>query len=254
MSGRPNAATMHSSRCCGEGWVLALDTAAPRAVAALTCGGKDADVRATAARRGEDLAEVVAALLDGRGIEVSDLSGLAVVVGPGSYTGLRVGLALVRGLALADEIPVVSLGSLELAALSCPRAEGRVACLLPAAARRAFFAVYERRADRLAVAVPAEVIGYDDLADRLGSLPELRCCCTERREAAGELRRELDRIPGLDVCELPAERAGVLAREAVRRLAAGQGRPAAAVLPVYVGTSSPRKNRNRVVLPPQGNA
>ncbi len=242
----------HSGRRFGEGWLLALDTAAPRAVAALTCGGKSADVRATASRRSEDLAEVVAALLHDRGLNVSDLSGLAVVVGPGSYTGLRVGLALVRGLALADRIPVVPLGSLELAVLSCPSGEGQVACLLPAAAGRAFFAVYERRAGRLAVTVPTEVIQYEDIADRLGRLSELQCCCTERRESAGELWQEVDRIPGLDVCELSVERAGVLAREAFSRLAAGQGRPAATVLPVYVGTSSPRKNRNRVALPHRG--
>ncbi len=236
------------SRDAADRWILALDTAGKQAFAALTCDGEQVDVVASASNRAEDLPEIVSQLLKSRGLAVADLAGLAVVEGPGSYTGLRVGLALARGLALVDRIPVVALGSLELAALACPGAESPVACLLPAAAGRIFFAVYGREQGRTVCIEPPEVVDLSAVPERLAGVRGLRSCCAEARETAPELWRVLDGTEGVERCELPRERAGTLARVGLERLAAGQGRPAASVVPLYVGTSSPRKNRNRVVL------
>ncbi|KAB0683012.1 tRNA (adenosine(37)-N6)-threonylcarbamoyltransferase complex dimerization subunit type 1 TsaB [Aureimonas leprariae] len=106
--------------------MLAIDTAGSRCSVALVAG----DGRALAARdpdlgRGhaERLMGLVGEVLEEAGAAYGDLSRIAVSVGPGSFTGLRVGVAAARGLALALGLPVVGVSTLE--ALAEPfRADG----------------------------------------------------------------------------------------------------------------------------------
>lgn len=52
-------------------------------------------------------------LLDRAGAKLSDLTGIIVAKGPGSFTGLRVGITTAKGLAMSKEVPVVGIGTLE---------------------------------------------------------------------------------------------------------------------------------------------
>lgn len=67
-------------------------------------------------RHAEELTPMLGAVLAAAGWEATDLDVLAVDVGPGRFTGLRVGLATVRALALAVDVPVVGVTSLEILA------------------------------------------------------------------------------------------------------------------------------------------
>lgn len=71
---------------------------------------------ATERRHAEELGPQLVVLLERTGLSMSDLNWLAVDVGPGRFTGLRVGLATVRGLAFALGVPVVGVTSLEILA------------------------------------------------------------------------------------------------------------------------------------------
>jgi len=68
----------------------------------------------------ERLAPLTAELMAEAGLAFSDLQRIGVTVGPGSFTGLRVGLAFAKGLGAARDIPVVGLGVLETLAAGQP--------------------------------------------------------------------------------------------------------------------------------------
>jgi tRNA threonylcarbamoyladenosine biosynthesis protein TsaB len=63
-----------------------------------------------------ELTPAVHEMLMRAGLEAADLNGIAVAIGPGSYTGLRVGLALAKGLALANQIALIGVPTLDIVA------------------------------------------------------------------------------------------------------------------------------------------
>lgn len=112
--------------------ILGLDTCLDACSAAVL---EDGEVRATASHpmgRGhqEAIAPLVKDLMAQAGLGFSDLDRVGVTIGPGSFTGLRVGLAFAKGLGAALAVPVVGVGT--LAALAEPLAEDLVFAVIDA--------------------------------------------------------------------------------------------------------------------------
>ena len=99
--------------------ILAFDTATSTATSALVRDGAVLGERATTPVR---VLEDVEALLAAAGIEPRELDALAVGIGPGSFTGVRMGLAAARGLALALDIPVAGVSTLAALGAGAPDA------------------------------------------------------------------------------------------------------------------------------------
>ncbi|HBC09588.1 MAG TPA: tRNA (adenosine(37)-N6)-threonylcarbamoyltransferase complex dimerization subunit type 1 TsaB [Rhodospirillaceae bacterium] len=111
--------------------LLAFDTATTGCSAALFLDGRMAAHRAAAMARGqsEALMPMIAEVLAEGGCSYGDLDALAVTVGPGAFTGLRIGLSAAHGLALALAVPCAGVTTLEAVAHTVPeaaRAGGRV--------------------------------------------------------------------------------------------------------------------------------
>jgi len=98
---------------------LAFDTATAVATSALVDGDEVLGERVS---RAQTLLEDVDALLRQAGSHPTDLDRLAVGIGPGSFTGVRIGLAVARGLALSLELPGVGVSTLAALAAGAPGA------------------------------------------------------------------------------------------------------------------------------------
>ena len=99
--------------------ILAFDTATDIATSALV---SDGEVLGERTSRAVTLLEDVDALLRQAGAQTRELEGLAVGIGPGSFTGVRIGLSTARGLALALDIPVAGVSTLDALAAGAPGA------------------------------------------------------------------------------------------------------------------------------------
>jgi tRNA threonylcarbamoyladenosine biosynthesis protein TsaB len=122
--------------------LLAIDTAAPRlALAVLRDGDRvDALVEDMATGQAERLFPALDELLTRAAVTYKDLTRIAVTTGPGSFTGLRIGLSAARGLGLALNIPVVGVPS--LFALSLATQCDPLAVLLDARRGEAYFQTF----------------------------------------------------------------------------------------------------------------
>ncbi len=102
--------------------LLAVDTALDACSVAVAAGPALLAARRTVIGRGhaEALPAMVAAVMAAAGLGHRDLGRLAVTIGPGSFTGLRVGLAFVRGLAHGLGLPVTGVGTLAALAAAVP--------------------------------------------------------------------------------------------------------------------------------------
>jgi tRNA threonylcarbamoyladenosine biosynthesis protein TsaB len=124
--------------------VLAVETSTLAGGAALLDGGLvvgeyTLDVSLTHSER---LMGAVDRLLSDAGWTVRDLEGLAVSVGPGSFTGLRIGLSTVKGLALALAIPIAAVPTLDAMATLLPFAALPVCPVLDARKREVYASLY----------------------------------------------------------------------------------------------------------------
>ena len=124
--------------------ILAIDTATEVATSALV---EDGEVLGERSSRASTVLEDVDALLRQGGRHAGDIDAIAVGVGPGSFTGVRIGLSTVRGLALALDIPAAGVSTLAALAAGAPGAlpvvdakrseiftllDGEPRCLVPA--------------------------------------------------------------------------------------------------------------------------
>ena len=149
--------------------VVAFDTASPSTVAGVLLGdGRVVEARddPPAGSRGEHAARLLVLVERARrqgGIEWGDVDRIAVGVGPGGFTGLRIGIATARALAQGHGLPLVPVGSLAALAMG---AEGTVAAVLDARRGEVFAGAWERGRELIAPAALAP----GALAGRLAAL------------------------------------------------------------------------------------
>lgn len=100
--------------------LLNIDTATENAVISLSENEKIIDFAANNNQKDHAsfLHPAIKSLLQKTGVSLTDLSAVAVTAGPGSYTGLRVGMASAKGLCYALNIPMITISTLEVIALS----------------------------------------------------------------------------------------------------------------------------------------
>lgn len=126
--------------------VLGIDTAGPAGSVALVEAGEV--LASLYVRRSSTFSRPVLRsidrLFDWTGCALADLGGLAVNVGPGAFTGIRVGLAMAQGLAMASGKPLVGCSAFEALVAMAPGWEGAICPVLNAYKGEVYAALYHR--------------------------------------------------------------------------------------------------------------
>jgi tRNA threonylcarbamoyladenosine biosynthesis protein TsaB len=114
--------------------LLAVDTSTPQIGLALYNGAQvlAESLWTSKARHTVELAPAVVEMLTHTGVKMDEIKALAVAIGPGSFTSLRVGLSFIKGLAFAQTLPTVGINTLDVVAASQSATRLPLACLLPA--------------------------------------------------------------------------------------------------------------------------
>lgn len=152
---------------------LALDTANDRIAVALAGEGRET-MRAEAISRGhaERLFPLIDELLAAADVEIESVGRIAVNVGPGSFTGIRIAVAAARGLGLALGVPVVGIDALCLIAASLEEpAEGPVLAAVDARRGEVYAALYGPKGDLIEAPFAADAEGvFARIGDRAAAI------------------------------------------------------------------------------------
>ncbi|MBN2386584.1 MAG: tRNA (adenosine(37)-N6)-threonylcarbamoyltransferase complex dimerization subunit type 1 TsaB [Anaerolineales bacterium] len=213
--------------------LLAIDTSTARIGLALYDG-----IQVTAeqvwlgtAHHTQELAPALSGLLARCGLTIDSLQALGVAIGPGSFTSLRVGLALAKGLALARHLPLVGVPTLDVVARAVPLAGQRLAAVLQAGRGRLALGWYRDGEDGWQADGPVRVTTAEELAARIRR-PTIIC----GELTAADQQRLRRRFKNVSLSS-PAEsvrRPGILAEIAWQRWQAGQTDETAGLAPIYL--------------------
>ncbi len=183
----------------------------------------------TAQHHTVELAPAIRQALEQGGLTPADLTAVAVAQGPGSFTGLRIGMGVAKGLATAQAIPLVAVPTLDILAEAIPPAETPLVAVIEAGRTRICAGRYRWDGAAWQPDGPPEILSWGALVERLAT-PVL---------VAGEVddagREALAATPTtLAPAALNLRRAGFLAEIGWRRLRARQTDPVASVTPIYL--------------------
>lgn len=136
----------------------------------------------TGSKHNETIYKLLSDSLNFVGIEVKDLSGIGISIGPGMFTSLRVGLALAKGLALPFQIPVKGINTLDALANSVPdfiQTNNLVISVIDARKEEVFAAIYHRklRISEYLIVKPKELVNQISEPQRIKQLKETKSIC-----------------------------------------------------------------------------
>lgn len=214
--------------------ILAIETSTPTGSVALTDGPTCCHEVHWEGNEGHtaQLMPAIEKIFRESGVDPQSLAGIAVAIGPGSFTGLRVGLATAKGLALGWGKPMVAVSSLAAMACHAATTEGLIVPMFDARRGEIYTAAYRRDGECV---IAEQVITPVRWVELLMNANE-RCLCL----GDGYLRYQSLFADGLgDPLALPSvamhrPRAALVGQLGTERLARGEIADIATLLPHYV--------------------
>lgn len=214
--------------------LLAIDTATRFAGLALYDGEMVRSEASWLSNRNHstELTPTMVRMLDQQGLGASDISAVAVATGPGSFTGLRIGLSVAKGLAQARNVPILGVPTLDILAFQHAEQRRPIWAVIQAGRQRLCAGRYERRRGRWRQRGKVHLTSLQGLVELVVG----RCLI------CGELSRdEIDYIAEHNeqdiVFATPSQtvrRPACLAELAWRRFERGESDDLATLSPVYI--------------------
>ena len=220
--------------------LLGFDTATAACSAALWAGGAVAAGRRveTGGRHAESLVPMLREVAAEGGTTLAAIDRFAVTVGPGSFTGIRIGLATARGLALALKRPLIGLSTLEVLAAGVPAAErdGPILAALDAGRGRLYAQLFAPSLDALGAPEALDAKALPGLVTAAGNGRPVVVVGTGQDAALAALAPAID---ARSASGLATPDARVLVRRAAAR-AEVRGIEGNAVRPLYLREAGAR--------------
>ena len=216
--------------------ILALETSAKAVSAAVSEDGRilASGYQDTGLTHSRTLMPIVEHILKNTGLTAADMDAIAVAAGPGSFTGIRIGVAAAKGLAFAADKPAVGVSTLAAMARNVAFCDGLVVCAMDARRQQVYNALFEAKDGQLTRLTPDRAIALEELAEELRSDPRpktvvgdgARLCFAHLTEAGISCR--------LAPAQLVMQNAMSVALEAEAMAAEGKLVSAQALEPVYL--------------------
>lgn len=217
--------------------LLAVDTSSAQLGLALYDGTQllAESLWTSRARHTVELAPALNELFERTGLRMDDLRALGVALGPGSFTSLRVGLAFVKGLALARKLPLVGIPTLDVVAASMAVSRLPLAALLPAGRGRLAVGWYKTVGNVRQARGGPSVMTAAALSQAIRR-PTLVCGEMSAEERSIFSENSHISLPGPAQC---VRRPGILAELAYLRRQAGESDDPASLAPFYLHVADP---------------
>lgn len=184
------------------------------------------------------LMPLLANLMEEAELEVEDLNGIAVSGGPGSFTGLRIGMSTAKGLAYAAKKPLILVSTLEVLALNLIESPGLICPILNARKSEVYTALYKKTNNELEELLPKKALAPAELVETLKTFSEKIVFSGDAVPVFGDfLLKNLGQKSSLAPPFLSVPRAANLGWLALKKYKKGEIEDLAAAKPFYIRSS-----------------
>jgi len=189
------------------------------------------------------LMPLVDGMLSAAGLRVQDMDLLAAANGPGSFTGLRIGVSALKGLAWALEKPCCGVSTLAAMARNLAHMEGLIICAMDARRNQVYNALFLAQDGVLTRQCPDRAIGLAELAEEIKNRPEPKFVVGDGAGLCYNHLLEQDVPCRMAPPQLVMQNAVGVALAAEEMAAAGQVTTARDLVPVYLRLSQAERER-----------
>ena len=225
--------------------ILAFETSAKAGSVALLEDGKllGESYQNTGLTHSQTVMPMAESLVKSCGYTPQDIGAVAVAAGPGSFTGVRIGVAAAKGFAWGGELPCYGVSTLEAMALQLGAWEGTVVCAMDARRSQVYNALFRAENGNLTRICEDRAVSLAELAEEIKNLPKPLFLVGDGSDLCYNTLR--DTVPGL---ALPPEhrrhqRAAGVGLAAWQKIQAGQPGDGAALAPNYLRLSQAERER-----------
>ena len=225
--------------------ILAFETSAKAGSVALLQDGKllAESYQNTGMTHSQTLLSMAEEMLKNSGLTPKDVQAVAVAAGPGSFTGVRIGVAAAKGFAWGGELPCYGVSTLEAMALNLGAYEGYVVCAMDARRNQIYNAIFRAEQGTLHRLCPDRAISLEELAAEIKIFEKPIFLVGDGGNLCYNALKE--QISGL---VLPPEhkqhqRAAGVALAAQQQITAGVSGDAAGLTPNYLRLSQAERER-----------
>ena len=227
--------------------ILALETSAKAVSAAVTEDGKVlcSGYQDTGLTHSRTLMPIVEAMLKNTGLTVRDCDAVAVAAGPGSFTGIRIGVSAAKGLAFAADKPAAGVSTLAAMARNVSFAGGLIICAMDARRSQIYNALFSAEDGALTRLTPDRALTLAELAEELRSDPRPKTVLGDGGALCADFLVRAGIPCRLAPPHLVMQNAVSVALEAEAMAARGELASAQELAPVYLRPPQAQRLRDR---------